>query len=267
MLNARGFGRFDDRDADHMIRRIQFGHQFDVLWDRAEIYKINKMIHYSNRKQLDLHKKYLPQEAVDLAVKRIRSRLPKKSGDYITTGFNFGTGSKKDVKQTGDCLCGIGFYILRKENRGWFQVFWRSTEFTRRWPADLEFLSRLMENVEAVTKISFSSARLTIASGYTIQYHYPLWSTICSRFKGIVKNAKALKTNTAAMRRFRDGGKTFKYRPTATAYAAYQKNKKSKMSPLFTTQDGTVRLYNGRGVVYVPPSTSGRGTGKEGRRS
>ena len=282
-MNAMGFTPDDDSRIGS--RSFVKDLLYDCEWSsfREEVMAIWARLGYTKYKLTQLKRVYQDPDRFLLLHQRLQRRLSKRK--FFTIGMNFGTGSKTDVDQSGECMSGLGLYGFpckdpdgKKAMSIRVKIFWRATEGVRRFPADLRFVLLMLDELSSLkqtSKISwwFDSIQLFIGFAYFNIWAYPLWVQMFPgmserinkrvgwgrRLNNAFKEAKTFATGR--------GKDTIKYKPHRRLLRAYRENQESELPALFTASNRAVRVHTGRRKPTKPAGAGGRSPRKKRRRS
>jgi len=281
-MNAMGFCPGDD---DKIGSRSFVSDLFyDCEWTsfRSEVMAIWARLGYSKYKMTQLKRVYLDTDRFFLLSQRFKKRLSERK--FFTIGMNFGTDSKKAEDQTGECMTGIGLYGFQRRDLDGkkgigvkVKVFWRATEGTRRFPADLKFILWMLDELKDWVKTDtiwwFEGIQLFVGFAYFNIWAYPLWAQMFPAMKKYIDKrtgwGKGLTDALEKAKAFTAGRdrETIKYKPRRRLFQAYRENQESKLPTLFTASNSAVRVHTGRRKPAKPAGAGGRGPGKKRGRS
>jgi len=210
---------------------ITFNVNATVDWDRKEIDTLWAYTRFREYKMKQLRMNYLDPHKYALTKRRLLRKL-KSGSTYFTLGFAFGTGRKDDLEKTGECLSAIAFYVqkIRGQLHGRVQVFWRMTEVTRRWVADLRMIDEIIQELFTANKIHLDKVILNMGGCFVSNFNWLIWQHM---YPGAKKEPNAPAFFKYIKKEKGLDLQTIKYKTLRRTYQKYREIKDAGLPGLF----------------------------------
>jgi len=191
------------------VRKISSNFHFEITGlSGAPDYKD---LGYTAAKGRQLERNYWNQELVDAGIEKLKGRKDKPHTS-VTIPLQ---GSEKDSRSQGHCM--IAMVVTEIPKSSTVDIFYRSTELTQKFLADLIFLSHKLPPVFEAMEIEPSVIRFHFANVYLSAVFAPIFLRYESNPGGFfdyleLKDPKFYRTYGLATRRFFNETHNYTYR-------------------------------------------------------